>query len=98
MRMAVKQYTVESDEGEITVSLWVTPEGELTVDVDADGSEQMDLETAAIVAAKIRLLTRMPLSEVGAKKIRKVQKKARKALDSIERRRSAHAAYLRLVP
>lgn len=88
MWKSVKEYVIDaanSPEGEIRVALWVSPDGELGIDV-AGADEMMELEVAEEVRSKISRLLRFRTSEKGLKLIAKRLRIAKEELAAIEKR------------
>jgi hypothetical protein len=92
MKIAVQEHKFDTDEGyEVCVTLWVTPEGELSIGIEDDDHE-LDIESALEVATKIRQLAKLPTTDAGAKLVEKTRVQAYESMQRIEDRIAARKA------
>lgn len=91
MKVVVKQHTIMTQGGsEVILTMWVSPDGELTITVDDESmGDDMDLDAAAGLAVKIQEYVRLPNTKVGAEWVEKARRDAYEALERIERKREA---------
>jgi hypothetical protein len=89
MKLGVQTHNIETDDGdEVGVTLWVTPEGELSIGIEYERSD-MDLDSALEVATKIRQLAKLPTTNAGAKLVEKMRVQAYESMRRVEHRLAA---------